>query len=311
MRTGARVFVAGSTTLAGQALVRRLQQESFELVGLGDDEPDLHDPARLDSFFFDASPEFVFVTAGAQAGIAGNQQQPADLMLDNLRIATAVIPVAARQGASLLYLGSSCVYPKAAPQPFAIESLGTGPLEPTSAAYAQAKLAGMALVDAYRRQGGNRFIAAIPADVYGPGDDFTPNVAHVAAALLRRIHEARETDAPSIEIWGSGQPRREFLYVDDLADACVFVMRHYTGAAPINIGTGTTTSIAELADLICDIVGYKGNRLFNTSKPDGMPLKGLDSSPLRELGWRPQWTLRAGLETTYEWFKSAVRSAQL
>jgi GDP-L-fucose synthase len=290
--------------MAGQALVRRLRQESLEVVGVGDDEPDLHDPARVDWFFTDAWPEFVIVAAGAQAGIAGNQQHPADLMLDNLRVATTIIPAAARHGASLLYLGSSCIYPKSAPQPFAVESLGTGLLEPTSAAYAQAKLAGMSLVDAYRRQHRSRFITAIPADVYGPGDDFTPDGAHVAAALLRRIHDARETDAPSIEIWGSGRPRREFLYVDDLADACVFVMRQYTGDAPINIGTGTTTSIAELADLICDVVGYKGNRLFNTSRPDGMPLKGLDSRPLRELGWRPQWPLREGLEKTYEWFKA-------
>jgi GDP-L-fucose synthase len=308
VRDGARVFVAGSTTLAGQALVRRLRQDACELVGVAGDEPDLHDPARVDWFFADASPEVVFVAAGAQAGIAGNQQHPADLMLDNLRVATSVIPAAARYGASLLYLGSSCVYPKAAPAPFAIDSLGTGALEPTSAAYAQAKLAGLALVDAYRRQHRCQFIGAIPADVYGPGDDFTPDGAHVAAALLRRIHEARETDAPSIEIWGSGKPRREFLYADDLADACVFVMRHYTGDAPINIGTGTTTSIAELADLICDIVGYRGNRLFNTSRPDGMPLKGLDSSPLRELGWRPRWSLRAGLEKTYEWFKAHMAS---
>jgi GDP-L-fucose synthase len=304
VRAGARVFVAGSTTLAGQALVRRLGQEAFELVGLGADEPDLHDVAGVDRFFFDASPELVFVAAGAQAGIAGNQQHPADLLLDNLRVASSVIPAAARHQAALLYLGSSCVYPKAAPQPFAIDALGSGPLEPTSAAYAQAKLAGMALVDAYRRQHGSRFIAAIPADVYGPGDDFTPDGAHVAAALLRRIHDARETGAPSIEIWGSGKPRREFLYVDDLADACVLVMRQYTGDAPINIGTGMTTSIAELADVICEIVGYQGNRLFNTSRPDGMPLKGLDSTPLRDLGWRPTWTLRAGLERTYEWFKS-------
>ena len=310
MRAGARVFVAGSATLAGRALVNRLRQDAFEVVGVGDDEPDLHDASRVDWFFSDASPEFVFVAAGAQAGIAGNQHHPADLLLDNLRVATSIIPVAARHEASLLYLGSSCVYPKAAPQPFAIESLGTGPLEPTSAAYAQAKLAGMSLVSAYRRQRGSRFIAVIPADVYGPGDDFTPDGAHVAAALLRRIHEARESDAPSIEIWGSGKPRREFLYVDDLADACLFVMRHYSGDVPINIGTGTTTSIAELADLICDIVGYKGNRLFNTSRPDGMPLKGLDSSVLRDLGWRPKWSLRDGLERTYEWFKG-VRGADL
>ena len=246
----------------------------------------------------------MFVAGGAQAGIAGNQEHPAELMVDNLRIATSVIPVAARHGVSLLYLGSSCVYPKAAPQPFRVDALGTGALEPTSAAYAQAKLAGMALADAYRRQEHRHFISAIPADVYGPGDDFTAEGAHVAAALLRRVHEAHEAVAPSIEIWGTGTPRREFLYVDDLADACVFLMRHYRGDAPINVGTGITTSIAELADAICEIVGYRGNRLFNTSRPDGMPLKGLDSTPLHELGWRPKWTLRDGLEKTYEWLKA-------
>lgn len=306
LRPGARVFVAGSATMAGQALVRRLRADAVEVVGNGPEEPALHDGARLGAWFADRRPDVVFVAAGAQAGIAGNLRRPADLMIDNLRVVTAVLPAAASHGAALLYLGSSCVYPTAAPQPFAVESLGTGPIEPSSAAYAHARLAGMALVDACRRQHGLRFIAAIPADVYGPGDDFSADGAHVAAALLRRIHEARLTGAPSVDVWGSGAPRREFLYVDDLADACVFVMRHYDGPAPINIGTGETTSVAELARVIREVVGYQGELRFDTSRPDGMPFKGLDSTRLRQLGWRPHWTLRAGLEETYRWFRNQM-----
>ena len=201
-----------------------------------------------------------------------------------------------------IYLASSCVYPKAAPQPFTVASLWTGPVEATSDAYAVAKLAGIRLCEAYRRQHGANFTTAIAADAYGPGDDFSPDNSHVAAALLRRIHEAKNAGAPFVEIWGSGTPRREFIHVDDLADACVFAMEHYEGADPLNLGTGVTTSIAELAETIRDVVGYKGELKFDRSKPDGMPFKGLESGPLHALGWKASHSLREGLEDTYQWY---------
>jgi GDP-L-fucose synthase len=295
--------------MIGRALVRQLASLSgVDSAGLGADEPDLGDPAAVDRFFEAVKPDQVFVVAGKQAGIAGNQARPADLMIDSLRIATSVIPAAAKHGTTkLLYLASSCTYPKAAPQPFQPDALWTGPVEPTSAAYAVAKLAGMTLAGAYRRQRHVAFISAIGADAYGPDDDFSPENSHVVGALLRRMHEAREADAPVVDIWGTGTPRREFIYVDDLADACLFAMRTYDGDAPINLGTGVTTSIAELAHLVRDVVGYRGELRFDASRPDGMPLKGLDSGVLRELGWTPQWRFQAGLEAAYRGFLSRVR----
>jgi GDP-L-fucose synthase len=224
-------------------------------------------------------------------------------MLNNLLVGTHAISSAWNTGTrKLLYLASSCVYPKAAPQPFSVSSLWTGPVEPTSDAYAVAKLAGIRLCEAYRRQHNANFLTAIAADAYGPGDDFTAENSHVVAALLRRIHEGEKTGAPSVEIWGSGTPRREFIYVDDLADACIFAMDHHAGAEPINLGTGVTTSIRELAETIREVVGYKGELRFDPRKPDGMPFKGLDSTPLKKLGWAPSHDLRAGLEKTYGWY---------
>jgi len=308
MHADARIYVAGSRTFVGRAIVERLAAEGFtRVVGFGDDEPNATDPAAVDRFFADVRPEYVFVTAGAQAGIAGNVKRPADLMIDNLRVVASVIPAAQRHGAvKLLYLGSSCIYPKQAAQPFHPDMLWTGPVEPTSDAYATAKLAGVKLVDAIRRQHGTSFIAAIAADAYGPGDDFSVENSHVGAGLIRRAHEARVAHAPVLEIWGTGTPRREFIYVDDLASACLFAMRHYDAPAPINLGVGQTTSIADLARLVCDVVGYTGQLRFDTSRPDGIPLKGLDSSTLRELGWQPTWDLRRGLEATYAWYARAL-----
>lgn len=302
------VFVAGSDTMVGRALVRQFTAGAgVEPVGLGREEPDLRDPTAVDRFFAAARPDQVFVVAGRQAGIAGNQAHPADLMIDSLRIATSVIPAAARHGTKkLLYLASSCTYPKAAPQPFQPGALWTGPVEPTSAAYAVAKLAGMTLVGAYRRQHRLAFISAIGADAYGPDDDFSPEHSHVVGALIRRMHEARESGAPVVDIWGTGTPRREFIYVDDLADACRFAMGVYDDAAPINLGTGVTTSIGELARMVREVVGYRGELRFDTSRPDGMPLKGLDSGVLHALGWRPRWRLEAGLEAAYRGFVSQI-----
>lgn len=304
-----RLFVAGASTMIGGAVVRRLDAQGFAaLVGI-DDEPDLTDAAAVDRFFASARPDYVVVAAGRTAGIAGNQAQPAELMIDNLVIASHVIPSAWRHGtAKLLYLASSCVYPKHAPQPLKVESLWTGPVEPTSGAYAVAKLAGLRLCEAYRQQYGARFMTAIKADVFGPGDDFDPVNSHVVGALLRRMHEARIAGTPVVEIWGTGSPRREFIYVDDLADAAMFLMRHYEGAEPINIGTGVTTSIRELAEMLRGVVGYDGELRFDTSRPDGMPLKGLDSAPLRALGWTPAWDLGPALRRTYESFLAQERA---
>jgi GDP-L-fucose synthase len=299
-----RIYVAGADTLIGKAIRGRVTRPLL----IDEAEPDLTDRAAVAHFFERTRPDVVFVAAGKSAGIAGNRQAPADLMLQNLLAGTHLISSAWSAGVKkLLYVASSCVYPKAAPQPFSVSSLWTGPVEPTSDSYAVAKLAGIRLCEAYRRQHGANFLTVIAADAYGPGDDFSPDNSHVAAALLRRIHDANSAGAPFVEIWGSGTPRREFIYVDDLADACIFAMNHYDGSAPLNLGTGVTTSIAELAESIRDVVGYKGELRFDRSKPDGMPFKGLDSGPLRELGWTPKKTLRDGLENTYRWYLQARR----
>ena len=311
MDTQARIYVAGGRTPTGSALLRRLAaQGCTRMVGVGNDEPALGDRVAVERFFEREQPEYIFVAAGRTAGIAGNQRFPADLMLDNLLVASHVIPTARRCGVTkLLYLASSCAYPKLAPAPFRTDSLWSGSVESTSAAYAVAKLAGLKLCEAYRQQYSAPFITAISADIYGPGDEFSPDNAHVIGALLCRMHQAREMGAPSVEIWGSGAPRREFLYVDDLADASIFTMQGYDGADPINLGTGVVTSIAELAELIRDVVGYQGELRFDRSKPDGIPFKGLDSTRLRGMGWRPGWALRDGLARTYEWFVTAGSSA--
>jgi GDP-L-fucose synthase len=297
------VFVAGATTALGQALVRRLQREpGVRLVGI-DDGPDLSEASSVDQFFGDTRPEAVIVAAGRTAGIEGNRRAPADLMLDNLRVATHVIPAAFRHGTvKLLYLGSSCVYPRLAAQPLAVSSLWTGPVEPTSGPYAVAKLAGLTLCEAYRRQHGARFITGVKADAFGPGDEVDPANSHVVAGLLRRLHEAKASGAATVEIWGTGSPRREFIFIDDLADACVFLMRTYEGDAPINIGTGVSTSIRELAELLREIVGFQGRLTFDVTRPDGAPLKGLDSSALKQMGWAPAWELKTALAKTYAWF---------
>ena len=303
MRPDSRIYVAGGRTMIGRAILRRLVAAGLQPLDSAE-EPPPGDLASIERFFDRHRPEYVFVAAGQTAGIGGNLAHPADLMTDNLLVAAHFIPAAARQGAAkLLYLASSCIYPKQSQYPLQTSALWTGPLEPTSAAYATAKLAGVALCDAYRRQHGRPFVSGIAADAYGPGDDFTPDNSHVVGALLRRFAEAAATDAASVEVWGSGTPRREFIYVDDLADAAIFVMRMYDGSAPINLGTGVDTSIADLAREIAAVVGYRGEIRFDSSRPDGMPYKGLDSSVLHGLGWRPSWTLRQGLEETHKWYR--------
>jgi GDP-L-fucose synthase len=308
MDSRARIYVAGRTTFVGAALVRRLEAAGF--TGIVADDPDVTDRADIERFFERTRPEYVFVAAGRTAGIEGNQRSPADLMADNLAVASSLIPAAWRTGVrKLQYLASSCIYPKLAPQPLHPSSLWTGPLEPTSAAYAVAKLAGVTLCDAYRQQYGVPFFSAVAADVYGPGNDFSPERSHVVGALVRRIHEAKCSNAPSVDVWGSGEPRREFVYVDDLADASIFAMQKYDGGAPINLGTGIYTRIADLARLVRDVVGYRGDLRYDRTRPDGMPFKGLDSTSLRDLGWTPAWTLGDGLRRTYDSFLAQSQPA--
>jgi GDP-L-fucose synthase len=307
MTPASRVYVAGAHSLVGAAITRRLAADGFTSVIGADGEPDIADGAAVDRFFEREAPEYVIVAAGKTAGIAGNMRWSADLMRDNLLVVSHLIPAAARHRVKkLLYLASSCVYPRSAPQPLKVSSLWTGPVEPTSAAYAMAKLAGIQLCDAYRQQYGAPFISAIAADVYGPGDDFNVETAHVAAALVRRMHDAKLADAPVFEVWGSGRPRRELIYADDVASACLFAMEHYDAGDPINLGGGTDISVADLASTVRDVVGYRGELRFDINKPDGMPFKALDSTLLREMGWRPRVELRTGLLRTYDWFLSQL-----
>jgi GDP-L-fucose synthase len=304
----ARIFVAGGDTLIGAALLDHLSDRGFiNLVGVGVYEPDLTDTDAVHDFFRQSRPEFVFHAAGKSGGIGLNRECPADLMLDNLRVTTNVLEAAANCGVKkLLYLASSCGYPRNAPQPMRVESLLSGPVEPTSEAYATAKLAGWKLCDAYRRQHGCEFITGFPANAFGPNDDFGSESGHVIPALIRRIHDAKRNDSLEVKIWGTGSPRREFIFSRDLADACLFAMKHYDGEAPINLGGGTDLSIAETARTIADVVGYRGELVFDTTKPDGAPLKALDSSVLLNLGWKPTTDFRSAIVETYRWYRGGI-----
>ncbi len=300
----ALVYVAGAGTLIGAAIAGELQRQGFtNLLGLAGSGPDLLDAVAVETFFAANRPEYVFVASGRSGGIALNQAQPASLMLDNLLGSAHLIHAAHRHGArKLLYLGSSCCYPRLCPQPMREADLFTGPLEPTNQAYALAKLAGITLCQAYRQEHGDDFICGLPANCFGPGDDFSPENSHVIAALLGRMHVAKRQGHEKVMIWGSGAPRREFIYADDLASACLFVMEHYSEAQPINLGGGRDLGIADLASLAREVVGYQGRLDFDTSRPDGMPRKALDSSRLLGLGWHPGWDFRDALESTYRWF---------
>ena len=306
MEQASRVWVAGAETLIGQAIVAALRRTlPTESVIPPEAEPDLADPRAVEAFFAQHRPQHVFVAAGLSGGIAHNQREPATLMLDNLQVVTNVIPAAHRHGVrKLLYLASSCSYPRACPQPMAVESLHTGPLEPTNLAYAMAKLAGLELCRAYRRQYGAPFFTVIPANAFGPGDDFSLENSHVVSALLRKFDEAQQAGAESVSIWGSGRARREFIYVDDLADGCLFLMDRYDGDDPINVGSGTDHSIAELAALCATTTSFAGEIRFDPSRPDGMPEKRLDLGPLQQLGWRAKTPLPVALRLTYEWYRN-------
>jgi GDP-L-fucose synthase len=297
---GKRVWIAGHRGMVGGAIVRRLAGEDCTVIR---DTVDLTRQADVGAFVDQNRPDAVVLAAAKVGGIHANATYPVDFLYDNLMIEANVIHACARAGvAKLLFLGSSCIYPAAAPQPIAEHALLTGPLEPTNEGYAVAKIAGIKLCQAYRRQDGCDFIAAMPTNLFGPGDYFHPENSHVPAALLRRIHEARETGAPTVTVWGSGRPRREFLYVDDLADACVFLLRHYSDEAPINVGTGADIAIADFAAILCDIIGYAGTLTYDTRRPDGVPRKVLDVSRLSNMGWRAPTPLREGLRMYYRWF---------
>jgi GDP-L-fucose synthase len=299
-----RIYVAGGDTLIGSALRERLRADGFrQLIGEPPDEPDLACSRRVNKFFATERPEYVFLAAGASGGIHANRAYPARLMRDNLLATVHVVYAAFRYKVSkLLYLGSSCSYPRAATQPMRVESLMTGPLEPTNEAYAMAKLAGIVLCQAYRRQYGAPFITAIPANAFGPQDSFSPKDSHVVPALIRRFHEARIRGETEVSIWGSGRPRREFIYSRDLADACLLVMRNYDADDPINLGGSLELSIAETASAIAAVVGYRGRLRFDTNRPDGMPRKSLDTEPLRKLGWTRLTAFDTALAETYDWF---------
>jgi len=304
-----RIYVAGSETLVGKALLRRLDSAGyFNVVDTSSVEPDLTDGASVNAYFEATRPNYVFLAAGKSGGIRANQKYPADLMLNNLLIQCQIIRSAQRHGArKLLYVASSCSYPRSSPQPMQVRSLMTGPLESTSEAYAMAKIAGIKLCQAYQQQHGADMISVIPGDVFGPGDDFGLEDSHVIAALIRKMHQAKIDGAPTVEVWGSGLPRREFIFVDDVADAAIFLMQSYSDPTPVNLGNGSEISIKDIAELIRKVVGYNGQLRFDYTKPDGMPLKALDSSELMAMGWRPKVSLGRGLEETYRWFLDTTK----
>jgi GDP-L-fucose synthase len=307
MEPGARVYVAGSTTLLGGALRRHLLATGYRVLPESGDEPDLCDAAAVEAFFATHAPAYVFLAAGRSGGIRANLTHPADLMRDNLLVACNVMEAARGHAAhKLLYLASSCAYPRECVQPMPVTALQQGPVEPTSEAYATAKLAGIVLARAYRQQYGAGFISAVPAAAFGPGDLFDPDEAHVIGALIHRLHEAKRSRTPHVAIWGDGTARREFIYVDDLARACAAVMDRYDEPVPINLGSSTDVTIRELASLIREVVEYPGELVFEAQQPSGTPVKLLDSTPLRDLGWRPTTGLRAGLVATYAWFLKHV-----
>jgi len=306
VKKNSKIYVAGHRGLVGSAVLRRLQAEGCtRLVTRTHEELDLTSQAAVELFFEKERPEYAFLCAAKVGGILANSSLPATFIRDNLLIGTLTLDAALRHGVKkFVFLGSSCIYPRLAPQPLKEEYLLTAPLEPTNEPYAVAKIAGIKLAQAFRRQHGFNAICLMPANLYGPGDNFDLESSHVLPALIRKCHEAAISGAPQLRVWGTGTPRREFLHVDDLADACVFLMRNYDSEEVVNVGYGEDVSIAELATMIREVVGYRGEIVYDRSKPDGAPRKLLDTSRLRSLGWRPKIPLREGIEQTYTWFRA-------
>ena len=298
-----KVFVAGHRGLVGSAIVRRLQQDGVTPLTATRADLDLRNQSAVNEWFRVNRPDYVYLVAGTVGGILANSTRPAEFIYDNLLIHATVVHACYLHGTKkLLYLGSSCIYPREAPQPMTEDALLSGPLEPTNEFYAIAKIAGIKLCQSYRRQYGCDFISAMPTNLYGPNDNFDLTSSHVLPALIRKFHDAKLSGAGEVSVWGSGRPRREFLHVDDLASACVFLMRHYDEEPHINVGTGEDLSIRELAEMIRDVVYPRARIAFDASRPDGPPRKLLDIGKLRGLGWTPAIPLRAGIESTYRWF---------
>jgi GDP-L-fucose synthase len=313
-----KIFIAGHAGLVGSAITRKLRAEGFSNLLLASREQlDLRDQAAVNYWFRANRPDYVYLVAGTVGGILANSTRPAEFLYDNMMIHATVVHASHLFDVSkLLYLGSSCIYPREASQPISEDQLLTGPLEPTNEAYALAKIAGIKLCSSYRSQYGRNFISAMPTNLYGPNDNFDLTSSHVLPALIRKFDDAKNLGAGEVEIWGTGSAKREFLHVDDLADACLFLMEHYDEAEHINVGTGLDCSIRELAELIRDTVYQSAELKFDVTKPDGTPRKVLDVSKLRALGWSPRISLKEGVASTYEWFLNArlsdsVRGAQL
>jgi GDP-L-fucose synthase len=313
MELQSRIFVAGHRGLVGSAIVRRLQKAGHEnMVVREHAQLDLTRQAAVEAFFARERPEYVFLAAARVGGIHANSSRPARFLYDNLAIQSNVIEGARGNGVrKLLFLGSSCIYPRRAPQPMPEECLLSGPLESSNEWYAVAKIAGLKMCQAYRREHGFNAIAAMPTNLYGPGDNFSLEDSHVLPALMRKCHEARTRGETEVVVWGSGAPLREFLHVDDLADACLFLMQSYDGESPVNVGWGEDVSIAELAGMVGRAVGFHGALRFDTSRPDGTPRKLLDVSRMRALGWKPRIALEAGIAETYRWFVDNLPGARL
>ncbi len=301
--SGKRVWVAGHTGMVGGAIARRLANEDCRILTASHAALDLTRQADVERWMTEAKPQAIFLAAAVVGGILANDTRPVDFLTDNLLIQTNIIATAHRLGVEkLMFLGSSCIYPRLAPQPMAEAALLTGSLEPTNQWYAVAKIAGIKLCQAYRRQYGRDFISGMPTNLYGPGDNFDLQSSHVLPALMVKAHRAKLAGDRTVTLWGSGQPRREFLYVDDLADACVFLMKTYSEEEHVNIGYGSDVTIRELAELISAVVGFQGTFVYDASKPDGMPKKLLDSAKLNALGWRPATELKQGIAKAYDWY---------
>ena len=309
---GKRVFVAGHRGMAGSAIMRRLEREDCEILTAGREELDLRRQADVEAWMANKRPQAVFVAAATVGGILANSTRPAEFLYDNLVMETNIVDAAYRNDVEkLLFLGSSCIYPRMAPLPVAEDALLTGPLEPTNEWYAVAKIAGIKLCQAYRRQYGCNFISAMPTNLYGLGDRYDLTQGHVAAALIMKVHAAKVANSPQVELWGTGTPRREFLFSEDLADGLVFLMTHYAGEDHINIGTGIEISIREFAEKIAKTIGYTGSFAFDTSKPDGSPRKVMDVSRLSAMGWQAGTPMADGMRQAYDWYVKHVGNSHV